>query len=355
MYGHYDLMIEMEKRGVTWSIEDGIHGGLYNIISESGNIECLKHAIKKKVSYEIADLEKDDVIDDDDRFKFIIEKILKTNDKLEGTPQYECLQYAIENNHVDVPVGSPVFDIMVGTAGNIKFLDYLVDKHYKDNIRYSIYIATSAIQNKNLKFLRYLKNKYYVQMFSYHSEYGCKNCTREAANIGDLEIMKWTYEKGGKCTYDVIREAAENGHIECLKFAIRKYKKDKIRNRYEYGDIDRDRDLIDLYYTAACKGYIECIKILYAEGFPMKRDLYEGAAQNNQLECLKYLHEYVNSFPSYWNPKNGKACEIAEENGHFECFKWLFDNGFQWKGISKKDKIKEGHRKCLEYILNECG
>ena len=76
-------------------------------------------------------------------------------------------------------------------------------------------------------------------------------------------------------------EAAENGHLECLKYA---HKNGCNWNEYTC-------------YYAAKNGHLECLKYLRQNGCPWGLDTCYYAARNNHLECLKYAHENGCPYP----------------------------------------------------------
>ena len=71
------------------------------------------------------------------------------------------------------------------------------------------------------------------------------------------------------------REAAEEGHLECLKWAR--------ENGCPW--------IWDACADAAQVGHLECLKYAHENGCPWDSYTCNAAAEAGQLECLKYAHE----------------------------------------------------------------
>jgi hypothetical protein len=101
-----------------------------------------------------------------------------------------------------------------------------------------------------------------------------------AANNDNLPLMKYLYE--AKCPWDsnTPSDAAKNGYLECLKFAI--------DNGCEYNYALRN---------AAHGGKLDCIRYLIEEKKEWA-DLVtvELAAESGSLNCIKYFHQIGSPF-----------------------------------------------------------
>ena len=84
---------------------------------------------------------------------------------------------------------------------------------------------------------------------------------------------------------DICIRAAENGHVEILKWAI--------SNGYEFDEAIQE----------ACCAF---------------------ASLNGHLEILKWIRPYIKKTQI----TNSQVCENAALNGHFEVLKWAKDNGY---------------------------
>ena len=68
------------------------------------------------------------------------------------------------------------------------------------------------------------------------------------------------------------------------------------------------------------------------------------AAENGHLECLKHLFENGYS----WNEC---VTYLAVENGHLECLKYLFENGCPWNKDATCMAAENGHLGCLKFLF----
>ena len=154
-----------------------------------------------------------------------------------------------------------------------------------------------------------------------------------AAENGHLELLKWLYvyenQYGGKSTTFTMDCAAFNGHLEIVKWLH--------ENRKEgcsFYAMDR----------AAYKGHLEVIKWLHEnrkEG--CSKNAMNYAACKGHLEVIKWLHE---------NRTEGcttGAINMAASNGHIEVVKWLYQNRYEcsrtiWdKRIARDNAVRYGH------------
>ena len=71
---------------------------------------------------------------------------------------------------------------------------------------------------------------------------------------------------------------------------------------------------------AAENGHLECLKYAHERGCPWDELTCAYAAKLGNLECLKYAHEHG-------CPWDARTCGTAAENGHLECLKYAQDHG----------------------------
>ena len=99
---------------------------------------------------------------------------------------------------------------------------------------------------------------------------------------------------------------------------------------------------------AAEKGHLECLKTLYSQG--VQWDFYTtlAAAEKGHLDCLKYAHENGCKWDydtMYW----------AAFYGHLDCLKYAHENGCEWDEYTTSSATHYNHLDCLLYCLeNGC-
>ena len=123
--------------------------------------------------------------------------------------------------------------------------------------------------------------------------------------------------------------AAENGHLECLKFA------------HEHGCAWDERTCM----YAARSGQLECLKYAHERGCAWDEETCDYAAGNGHLECLKYAHEHGCA----WDEG---TCYFAAWNGHLECLKYAHEHGCAWDARTLKLSFVRNHWKCVWYAID---
>ena len=127
-----------------------------------------------------------------------------------------------------------------------------------------------------------------------------------AAEIGDLEMLKWAKENGIKIIGDCATQAAANGHFEVFLWLAE-------NQCYIDGNTFKYTDSIEILNWAKLHGYsIPTGSILFS--------LCE-----NSLEVMKWLYEngYCPAFES-------RFCVLAARDGYLETLKWLRTVGCPW-------------------------
>ena len=133
-----------------------------------------------------------------------------------------------------------------------------------------------------------------------------KSTIEVAAFIGNLEMVK--YCVANECPIDerACENAAENGHLEVLKYLREEAKAPWIWTTAS---------------SAARNGHLQILEYLVERKYD-KYDEYacRNAAMDGHLDCLKYLHETAKA------PWDEEAIRSAHENNHAECVQYLLDN-----------------------------
>jgi len=159
---------------------------------------------------------------------------------------------------------------------------------------------------------------------------------RRAAETNKLELLKWAREEK-KCTWDgwTIAAAAKQGNLEMIKYCV--------ANECPIG-------------TGACanaaeNGHLECLKYLREEvKAPWDWRTAAWAAKNGHLHILEYLVE--RKYDQY----NEFSCSNAAENGHLDCLKYLHETAkAPWDWFAVYRAHKKNQPECLQYLLdNDC-
>ena len=77
---------------------------------------------------------------------------------------------------------------------------------------------------------------------------------------------------------------------------------------------------------------------------------FMSALHNGYLDCIRYLIEN-----KLVDVVNKPYCDIAAKRGHYECLKYLHENGCKFnKYTALIAMIREDHR-CLSYIIENGG
>jgi hypothetical protein len=108
------------------------------------------------------------------------------------------------------------------------------------------------------------------------------------------------------CAWDptTTQYAAEEGHLECLKYAH--------KNLCAWGSVTNH---------AAKKGQLLCMEYSHFQiGCHWNITTSANAALGGHLDCLRYLHEHGCEWSSF-------TCEAAAQYGHIECLKYAHQNG----------------------------
>ncbi len=157
---------------------------------------------------------------------------------------------------------------------------------------------------------------------------------RNAAEKGNLSILKWARETG--CYWDewTCTFAAKNGHIEVLQWARQH---GCPWNEYTCSCAAGGGHLSVLQWarehgcpwnglTCACaanSGHIEVLKWARKNGCPWDEKTCTWAARGGHMEVLQWARE--NGCP--WDQW---TCDYAAEQCHLDVFKWAIENGCHW-------------------------
>ena len=153
------------------------------------------------------------------------------------------------------------------------------------------------------------------------------------AKTNKLELLKWAREEK-KCEWDegTITEAADQGNLEMVKYCV--------ANECPINEM--------ACAFAAENGQLECLKYLREEvKAPWCSDTAAWVAYRGNLHILEYLVE--REYDQY----SGTACTNAAMNGHLDCLKYLHETAkAPWNYLAVRYAHKNKHPECLQYLLD---
>jgi len=158
----------------------------------------------------------------------------------------------------------------------------------------------------------------------------------KVARTNKLEFLKWIREEK-KCRWHewTINAAARQGNLEMVKYCVAN--KCPINNR--------------ACACAAENGHLECLKYLREEAkAPWDSYTAEWAAESGHLHILEYLVERkYDQYSEY-------ACELAAKYGQLDCLKYLRETAkAPWDYYAVREAHENNHPECLQYLLdNDC-
>ena len=159
---------------------------------------------------------------------------------------------------------------------------------------------------------------------------------RQVAQTNKLELLKWAREEK-KCEWNgwTINTAAHKGNLEMVKYCVANECPINERACAE----------------AAENGHLEVLKYLREEAkAPWDWNTASLAALNGHLHILEYLVE--RKYDKY----SELACERAAKSGHLDCLKYLRETAkAPWDDWSVYFAHKRNHPECVQYLLdNNC-
>ncbi|CAL6330654.1 unnamed protein product [Bathycoccus prasinos] len=179
-----------------------------------------------------------------------------------------------------------------------------------------------------------------------------KNCDWDVGTInaavrqGNLEMVK--YCVANECPVDewACSDAAENGHLECLKYLHEEAKAPWDSGTASMAAENGHLHILEyLVGRAALEGNLEMVKYCVRYECPIDEYACANAALKGHLACLKYLHEKAKA------PWDRRTAHWAASNGHLHILKYLvkrkFDEFTEW---ACEDAAKNGHLDCLKYL-----
>ena len=214
-------------------------------------------------------------------------------------------------------------------------------------------------------------------------------CTNKQQRLNNAQYI---YLLEGKVTPEMIKGAAENGHLQLLERLTRNYLLTRERpftmasivllvNRghscclrfiLENGYVINIGDVAccaagrgqlaclqvareyactralnfdcDIAIAALESNQVDCLEYILDKGVvPMKSMCYT-ACEQNRLDCLKLLH-------AHGAPLDEICARITSERGYLECLQYLLNQGCSADEVSANYAARNGHVDCLRLLL----
>jgi len=169
------------------------------------------------------------------------------------------------------------------------------------------FCAEMALSNR-LEFLRWARE---VKRCEWNED-----TIAAAANVGNLEILKYCFANHCPCDEDMsCTLAVMQGHLDCVRFLFDKLK-------------PSERTKSTGAVEAAARGYLDILKYIVEE-FEMtdygKELCIEPAVTHGKLDCIKYLVEEARTPLTLWRRVN---IALARYYAQTECLIYLRQKGF---------------------------
>lgn len=186
-----------------------------------------------------------------------------------------------------------------------------------------------------------------------------KTCFRTAVITGNLEVIKWLEEQGGRWSYrEMCEVAARYGHLEVLKWIVSQMDSSRWigfagSSAAEGGHIHILEWLYQQKYkpdysectSAAKNGHLNVIKWLRERGRNWSNLTWDEAAKHGHLDILKYMQDQG------YSPPEEFACSAAVAGGQLEILKWLVEQGYSYnKSLSAICAAEKGYIHILEWL-----
>ncbi len=180
---------------------------------------------------------------------------------------------------------------------------------------------------------------------------------------GDIKLLQKALDNSCEITYDTFTNAAENGHLETIKWLSEKYGDNRWGNRglCYYACKNNCLHILEQlhcenyefdgtpFYTAAKYGNLEILIWAKKHGLYIGHNSYVYAGGNGHLDVVKWGIENDEYVPS-WD-----ACCEAAGNGQLEVLKWLRNYGCEWNPFTCTNAASEGQLECLKWAVeNGC-
>ena len=161
---------------------------------------------------------------------------------------------------------------------------------------------------------------------------GVEDYLHEACQSGRLECVTCVYQAKGAWERNSGMSIVQSGSLECVRYAK--------ANGCAFSRLEMNE--------AVVQGHLSIIRQLHEHSVEFIAENVVTAARNGHLECLRYMHEAG----CEWG---ASTCTAAAESGHIDCITYARENGCEWDNSTAIYAAKNGQVECLKYLLeNGC-
>jgi ankyrin repeat protein len=177
---------------------------------------------------------------------------------------------------------------------------------------------------------------------------------------GNYEIIKYIIDsfddrntiESLEIMMHIIRQTMKNKQYDlCTKYILKQMRLNKSHctqcNKKSKYTFPYDKDLM---IFATENNRLDMIKYMQSENFKNTKLVLTYAARNGYLDILQY---YLDIYKSHYQTRNGiiPICNEAITNNHFNCVKYLFENGASCDIFSVINVIKNDRLEIFKYLF----
>jgi len=181
---------------------------------------------------------------------------------------------------------------------DVNFTQEEIIKFLSDFDNFKAVFKTSLELNRKLK----AENEKYKKFYTPNIQ-----VAYDAADNGDLNLLKEAMENGCPVNYLTAGFAAKNGHFDCVKYMVEK------------GVVDL-RD--DICRSAVLGNQMEILKYLQEKGYKLTMECFEIAYQYGYYEMLKYLGDNKCPYDIYT-----RFILVCDNEEKFKCLEYCVSMG----------------------------
>ena len=137
---------------------------------------------------------------------------------------------------------------------------------------------------------------------------------KAACKYGRLDFLDYFVRHGRPLALDALEEAANYGQLECLKYVYNKLECEK-KERTDWKGVNVQQ--------AARAGHLECLRYLIERGLPRSEEMMTSAAKGNQVSTLKYIIAPFQDQFCHWSISMVHGPAVSSSS--IECVEYLLE------------------------------